>query len=116
MTKSEIMKAFEMRLDGAGWSDIGRALCYSATTIQENLLGCVMAKQRHATCAYPAIRNVIQEQYGGSLGAFADACGVSYGCMYYMLSGKRVVPEKRQALISSVIGIPPEEAFRREDT
>ena len=33
MTKHERLKAFEMRLDGSNWSEIGRELGYSSTTI-----------------------------------------------------------------------------------
>ena len=115
MTKQERMKAFEMRLDGSNWSEIGRELGYSSTTIKQDLLGCVMTKPRQVTCVYPAIRRIITEEYGGSVSAFADACGISYGAMYYTLSGKCFVPPERQEVISKAIGLPPVEAFEREE-
>ena len=111
MTKHERLKAFEMRLDGSNWSEIGRELGYSSTTIKQDLLGCVMTKPRQVTCVYPAIRRIITEEYGGSVSACADACGISYGAMYYTLSGKCFVPEVRQEIISAAIGSPPAEAF-----
>lgn len=114
MTKHERLKAFEMRLDGSNWSEIARELGYSSTNVKQDLLGCVMTKPRQVTCVYPAIRRIITEEYGGSVSAFADACGISYGTMYYTLSGKRFVPPERQEIISAVIGIPPVEAFERE--
>ena len=114
MTKQERLKAFEMRLDGSNWSEIGRELGYSSTTVKQDLLGCVMAKPRQVTCVYPAIRRIITEEYGGSVSAFADACGISYNAMYYTLSGKCFVSEERQEIISAAIGIPPAEAFVRE--
>lgn len=114
MTKHERLKAFEMRLDGSSWSEIGRELGYSSTAIHKDLLGCVMTKPRQVTCVYPAIRRIITEEYGGSVSAFADACGISYGAMYYTLSGKCFVPKERQEIISAAIGIPPAEAFVRE--
>ena len=114
MTKQERLKAFEMRLDGSNWSEIGRAIGYSSTAVQQDLQGCVLTKPRQVTCVYPAIRRIITEEYGGSVSAFADACGISYGAMYYTLSGKCFVPEERQEIISAAIGIPPAEAFVRE--
>ena len=115
MTKQERMKAFEMRLDGCNWTQIGRALGYASTTVQQDLTGCIMAKPRQVNCVYPAIKRVIVEEYGGSVSAFADACGISYGAMYYTLSGKCFVTKERQAVISKAIGIPPVEAFKREE-
>ena len=35
--------------------------------------------------------------------------------MYYTLSGKCFVTKERQAVISKAIGIPPAEAFKREE-
>lgn len=115
MTKQERLKAFEMRLDGSNWSEIGRELGYSSTTIKQDILGCVMTKPRQVTCVYPAIRRIITEEYGGSVSAFADACGISYNAMYYTLSGKCIVSDQRKKIIANVLGIPPEEAFQREE-
>ena len=114
MTKQERLKALEMRLDGSNWSEIGRALGYSSTAVKQDLQGCVLTKPRQVHCVYPVIRRIITEDYGGSVRAFADACGISYGAMYYTLSGKCFVPEERQEIISAAIGIPPAEAFVRE--
>ena len=115
MTKQERLKAFEMRLDGYNWSQIARFLGYANTTVKQDLIGCIMTKPRQVNCVYPAIKRVIVEEYGGSVSAFADACGISYGSMYYTLSGKCFVTKERQAVISKAIGIPPAEAFEREE-
>ena len=115
MTRQERLKAFEMRLDGGTWSRIGQALGYSSTHVRQDLLSCVMAKPRQVTCVYPAIRRVIAEDYGGSVRAFADACGITYGAMYYALSGKNSVKPERQKIICTVAGLPPAEAFAREE-
>lgn len=115
MTKQERLKAFEMRLDGENWSQIGRALGYSSGAVKQDLLGCVLTKPHQITCVYPAIRRVITEDYGGSVRALADACGISYGAMYYTLSGKCFVKPERQEIISAAIGIPASEAFTREE-
>ena len=63
MTKQERMKAFEMRIDGCNWTQIGRALGYASTTVQQDLMGCIMAKPRQVNCVYPAIKRVIVEEY-----------------------------------------------------
>ena len=115
MTKHERLKAFEMRLDGCKWIDIARTLGYTSTTVQQDLQGCVLTKPRQVHCVYPVIRRIITEDYGGSVRAFAAACGISYGAMYYTLSGKCFVPPERQEVISKAIGIPPVEAFEREE-
>lgn len=116
MTKQERLKAFEMRLDGSNWSEIGRAIGYSSTAVRQDLLGCVMTRPRQVACAYPAIRRIITEDYGGSVSAFAKECGISNGAMYYTLSGKCFVKPERQAIICNVIGIPPGTAFEREES
>ena len=114
MTKQERLKAFEMRLDGSNWSEIGRALGYSSTAVKNDLQGCVLTKPRQVHCVYPVIRRIITEDYGGSVRAFAQDCGITYNAMYYTLSGKCDVKPERMAIISKVIGISPEEAFQRE--
>lgn len=115
MTKQERLQAFEMRLDGSSWSEIGRALGYSSSNVQQDLKGCVLSKPRQINCVYPVIRRIIRDDYGGSIGAFADACGMTYPSMYYMLSGKCLVNPARQAAISAVLGLPPAEVFAREE-
>lgn len=115
MTKHERMQAFEMRLDGANWSQIGRALGYSSTAVKNDLLGCVMTKPRQVTCVYPAIQRIITNAYGGSVRAFADACGLTYGAMYYTLSGRYFPSPERQAAICTAIGLSPAEAFERNE-
>ena len=115
MTKQERLKAFEMRLDGSSWSEIGRELGYTSTTVKQDLQGCVLSKPYQINCAYPAIRRIITERYDGSIRALADACGITYNAMYYTMSGKCIVSDQRKKLIANVLGIPPEEAFQREE-
>ncbi len=115
MKRAERMQAFEMRLEGKGWSAIGRALGYSGNAVKQDLIGCVLSKPRQIACAYPAIRAVIEQRYGGCIKTFAEACGISYNAMYYTLSGRCFVPQDRQARICEVIGLAPAEAFEREE-
>ena len=115
MTKQERLKAFEMRLDGSSWSKIGSELGYSASTVYQDIVGCVRSKPRQVTCIYPAIRYAITERYGGSVSAFAAACGIPRGTMYSILSGRCFVPPERMDAISDKIGLPSADAFARED-
>lgn len=113
MTKQERLKAFEMRLNGRNWSEIGRELGYSSTAVRDDLLLCVSARPHQVTCVYPEIRDIITDKYGGSVSAFARECGISYGTMYYALSGKRPPRSEIQRKICAAINMPPEQAFRR---
>ena len=115
MTKQERLKAFEMRLDGCKWIEIARALGYTSTTVKQDLQGCVLSKPYQINCAYPAIRRIITDRYDGSIRALADACGITYNAMYYTMSGKCIVSDQRKNKIANVLGIPPEEAFQREE-
>ena len=115
MTKQERLKAFEMRLDGSNWSEIGRELGYTSTTVKQDLQGCILSKPYQVNCVYPAIRRIITDRYDGSIRALADACGITYNAMYYTMSGKCIVSDQRKKIISNDLGIPPEEAFQRED-
>lgn len=115
MTKHERLKAFEMRLDGSNWSEIGRELGYTSTTVKQDLQGCILSKPYQINCVYPAIRRIITDRYDGSIRALADACGITYNAMYYTMSGKCIVSDQRKKIIANVLGIPPEEAFQREE-
>ena len=115
MTKQERLQAFEMRLDGCKWSEIARKLGYTQTTVKQDLQGCVLTKPYQINCPYTAIRRIITDRYDGSIRALADECGITYNAMYYTLSGKCPVSAQRQKIIANVLGIPPEEAFQREE-
>ena len=115
MTKQERLKAFEMRLDGCNWSEIGRQLGYTSNTVREDLLSCILSSPYRVRCVYPALRSVIEARYGGSISAFAGACGISYNTMYCMLTGKREIKGEKTADICAAAGLSPSEAFQREE-
>lgn len=115
MTKRERMKAFELRLEGKSWTRIAEALDYTPATVKEDLLSCITARPRQVNCVFPAIRKIIAEEYGGSVRAFAEDCGISHTAMYYFLSGRRSTTATRKARICAVLNLSPGAAFRRED-
>lgn len=115
MTKNDRLKAFSMRLEGYSWQEIGRAIGYTGNTVRQDLTACLMVTPRQVRCAYPVIRRIIEDKYDCNIKTFAAACGMSDGAMRYTLSGQNLVPKKRKDAICSVIGIPPETAFRTEE-
>ena len=115
MTRQERMKAFEMRLDGKSWTEIGKELGYSSSTVKQDIMGCILASPRQVNCAYPAIRRIITDEYGGSVHAFAIACDVSPNVMYYILPGKSAPKRELIEAILRVTGLSYEEAFQREE-
>lgn len=115
MTNQERIKAFALRLEGCSWKEIGKALGYSAATVQQDLKRCVGIGPRQVHCVYPALRDYITERYGGSVQSFARACGVAVSTMYAVLPG-RVRPGKLiiDALLETT-GLSYEDAFKRSD-
>lgn len=114
MTYDERMKAFDMRIRGRGWGEIGKALGYSRTAVQEDLKNCVTGHRKPVPCVYPALRDLIITQYWGSIPLFAKACGASYDTMYACLTG-RTSPKSVGPKICALTGLTPVEAFRKED-
>ena len=115
MTRNERLKAFEMRLDGHNWSEIANELGYSLNGVKHDLMNVVMSKTRQVNCAFPVIRRYIEEHCDGSIRAFSNACGLSYGSLYYRLGGRASVPEAYQKIICDLIGMPRDIVFQRDE-
>lgn len=111
MTRKERMKAFEMRLDGKNWVEIGKELGYSHATVYGDLRICILAQKKPVPCIYPAIARVIADHYDSSINAFAERCEVTYGSMYSLLSG-RTTPRSLGPIVCAVTGLSYEDAFR----
>lgn len=114
MTYDERMKAFDMRIRGRNWDEIVKAVGYSRTAVQEDLKNCVTGHRKPIPCVYPALREILIQQYYGSIPAFARACGVSYNAMYFCLAGRHT-PKNVGPKICELTGLTPAEAFRKED-
>ena len=89
MTNAERMRAMQMRLDGKDWQYIAAELGYSKTTVKDDLTACISFTPRQVNCVYPALKRVIIDDYGGSVYAFAQACGISPNALYSILPGHR---------------------------
>ena len=93
MTRSERMKAFEMRLGGANWSEIGRELGYTSTTVRCDLVKIECGQEYIITSSYGSAntregRTGSQSCYDGANSALKMAqkralvsAALSLGCM-----------------------------------
>lgn len=116
MTRTERLKAFEMRLDGASWAAIGTALGYDASSVRLDLNSCVTTPPKKTRCCYPALQAVVDRRFNGSTKAFAEYCGLGANTVYYIFSGKTHNPQKH--IVDAILlgsGLPYDEAFRMED-
>lgn len=116
MTRTERLRAFELRLDGSTWAKIAEEVGYTPQTVSADLHSCLASPPRMIRCCYPALRDVIAHRFDGSIRAFAHHCGLRENTVYYLLSGRASSPNRD--LIDAVLsatGLTYEEAFRRED-
>lgn len=111
MTNDERRRAFDLRLEGKGWREIGHALGYAGTSVYEDLRMSILMTRKPAPCVYPALAAILARDYGGSISAFASRCGSSYQAMYSVLSG-RTTPRKLGGAICAATGLSQQEAFR----
>ena len=115
MTHAERLRAFEMRLNGATWAQIGAELNYDVATVYNDITCCIRSVPRQVRCCYPAIRQVIIRRHGGSIRAFADYCGLQVNTLYYLFSDpcRRPASATVDAILLAT-GLTYEEAFRPE--
>lgn len=112
MTNEERLKAFEMRLNGIPWTEIGKTLGYSSSTVFSDLRSCVAATHSNGNrCVYPAIWAYISDRCSGSIREFAKQCGMPYGSVYNAITGRDTVSLKRRRHMAEVVGLPVEETF-----
>lgn len=115
MTNYERKEAFELRLDGYTWEEIGKTLGYSASTVYGDIFHCIKLPRRSAPCVYPRVTAVIAARYG-NMSRLAKDCGLPYGAVYRCLIGRN--SPKHDGIgerICSVTGLTMEEAFVTED-
>lgn len=105
MTNSERRQAFDLRLLGRSWEEIGEQLRYAPTTVFEDMQDCLRGPQRTARCVYPDLRSVLAERYGGSVQAFAEDCGMNLNTAYAVLSGRCRMTESIAARIGQATGL-----------
>lgn len=113
MTRDERVAAFQMRLDGKSWAQIGAALGYEPDSVAIDLKRCIQRGPRHPVIVYPAIAAYITAHCGGSIYQFAGLCGLRPGSVYDPLAGRCTVSQKMAEAVCAATGLTYEEAFRR---
>ena len=116
MTRSERIQAFQMRLDGKSWTAIGAALGYTPNGVRLDILNAIKHTPRQITCVYPAIREYIELECGGSVERFAHHCNIPPGTMSNLVTGHHKPNMETTRLILAATGLTFEDAFRQEDT
>lgn len=114
MTHEDRLKAFEMRLIGMTWDQIAAELHYSSASIAEEMHAIVNGRAMRGACIYPAMRQILNRDYHGSMHKFAEASGLSYGRVYSCLTG-RTRPSKTGQLICDFLKMTPEQVFGKKD-
>ena len=114
MTKSERLESFQGRLNGESWAQIASRLGYTAEAVRSDLLHCVRDGVKPPNIKYPRLREIVVEEYHGSLSAFAEACGLSLSTMRYSLVGQGRGNATKPVIdaVLRVTGLSYEEAFR----
>ena len=116
MTKTERLRAFEMRLDGMTWAQIAERIGYTPQTVSDDLRACLNSLPRQVSCCYPAIRDVISRRFDGSIRSFALHCGLPVNSVYYLISGRAVSPSRKVVdAVLAATGLTYEEAFQMEE-
>lgn len=114
MTYEDRLKAFEMRLIGMTWDQIAAELHYGSSSIAAEMRSIVNGRAMRGACIYPAMRQIINRDYNGSIYKFAEASGLPYGRVYNCLTG-RTIPSKTGQLICDFLKMTPEQVFGKKD-
>lgn len=112
MNRNDRVAAFQMRLDGKSWTQIGAALGYEPESVAADLRRILNRGPRRPHIIYPAIADYITARCGGSVYRFAMICGLRPGSVYDPLAGRCPVPKQLAEAVCAATGMTREEAFR----
>lgn len=115
MTNGERRTAFDLRLSGRSWEEIGQALGYAPPTVFQDLQQCMRRPGRTARCVYPALARVLAERYGGSVPAFAADCALPASTAYAVLGGRCRMTDAMAAQIAQATGLGQEALTGRRE-
>lgn len=115
MTNEERRSAFDGRLRGETWEEIGSRLGYAAPTVLRDLQLCLRQGPRRVRTVYPALGLLIQERYGGNIRAFALDCGINPNTAYSILNGRMDLSPHYLSRMARVLGEDPRRYLSRED-
>lgn len=106
MSNNELARAFRMRLEGAGWPEIGAEFGYNSDWVRQAMrqIVCGKARKRLESPAYPDLARYITSRYDGSIKAFSRACGIRDNVLSRMLRGIAKPREKTLDKIRAFAG------------
>ena len=114
MTKSELDKALQMRMEGQTYAQIGEALHYSKSYICNSLSTMIDRKKRHylhpCRDIYPRLAQWMVEHDCG-YDRLAELIGASYSAIGNMMRGRGDPSKRLIDNILAVTGLTYEQAF-----
>lgn len=122
MTKRELLRAFEMRMDGLSFADIGERLHYSAANVEQAMKrvmqGCTNWNRSVNKIVYPEITAYIKANDLDITKLYCltrpDAYVTPYR-FYRMLYGLVRPNDGDVVALTELLGKPYKEVFRRDD-
>ena len=117
MTNQQRRRAFDLRLAGYSWGEIGTRLGYGGTYVERDLRRC-LTRQGVNLCrvVYPALRHYISFAHEGSVTAFCDAMGYPRNKGRKVLRGELPLEEELIERIRYHTGLLTAEIQRRDET
>lgn len=91
MTRNELVKAFELRVDGLTWDEIGARLFFTGDHVKKSVRNALDGKGSFRvlkSAAYPQLAQYITARYRGNASSFAGAAKVSSNVILRALAGK----------------------------
>lgn len=112
MTKEEMIRAYAMRLNGASWEDIGKALKYAGVSVYCTLLASIQSKPRQGTVIYPVLRELIETKYHGRITEFVRDIGMPESTTRNILKGIAQPSEPFLRAVENKTGLSAQQAFQ----
>ena len=116
MTKEQLTKAFELRVDGLTYDEIAEHMGVSRQAVHEALHRAMDNGRVYAKCVYPGLRRwMIDHNISRRQLALALRPGVKPGWLYYKLEGRFRLSMGDVKAILKYTGMTFEEAFGEEE-
>ena len=106
MTNNERRRAFDLRLKGCTWAEIGRDLGYTYQAVQQDMEHVLTATfPNECRCPYPALADYIRLHHEGSISEFIRECGLPRKKSFNIIMGREPMTEDVEDRISFHTGI-----------
>lgn len=111
MTRKERMRAFNMRLDGATWSQIDAALGYETGATHIDMKNVLFGRFRNPNIVYPVLKRWVMRHCEGSIFQLHKLSGISKMRLYDICAGKRAPTPEDMKLLKRITKISAEKLF-----